>query len=64
MRIRRTVVTLVSVAALSSGVGALAGCSDPSNSRTGTPADNATDSSAKVPSNSSMGSTPTQSTGG
>jgi hypothetical protein len=64
MRIRRTVVTLVSVAVLGSGVGALSGCSNPSNGRTGTPADTATDTSAKVPSNSSIGNTPALSTGG
>jgi hypothetical protein len=64
MRIRHTVVTLVSVAVLTSGVGALTSCSDPSNSKTGTPADTATDTSAKVPSNSSIGSTPALSTGG
>lgn len=64
MRIRRAVVTLLSVAVLTGGTGALTGCSDPSNSRTGTPQDTATDTSAKVPSDSSMGSTPTQSSGG
>jgi hypothetical protein len=65
MRIRRVLVTLVSVAALSGGIGGLTGCSDPSNSKTGTPQDTATDTSAKVPSDSSIGSTPTAaSTGG
>jgi hypothetical protein len=64
MHIRRVLVTLVSVAALSGGIGGLTGCSDPSNSKTGTPQDTATDTSAKVPSDSSIGSTPTQSTGG
>jgi hypothetical protein len=58
------VVTLLSVAVLGGGVGALTGCSDPSNSKTGTPADTATDTSAKVPSNSSIGNTPARSTGG
>jgi hypothetical protein len=64
MRIRRAIVTLVSVAALSGGIGGLTGCSDPSNSKTGTPQDTQTDTSGKVPSDSSVGSTPTQSTGG
>lgn len=64
MRIRRTLVTLVSVAVLGGGIGGLTGCSDPSNSKTGTPQDTATDTSAQVPSNSSIGSTPTASTGG
>jgi hypothetical protein len=57
-------ITAVAVAALGGGMGAVTGCSDPSNSKTGTPQDTATDTSAKVPSDSSVGSTPTQSTGG
>lgn len=64
MRIRRAVVTLVTVTALGGGVGALSGCSNPSNSGTGTPADKVTDSSATAPSSSSIGATPTQSSGG
>jgi hypothetical protein len=64
MPIRRTVATLISIAALGSGVGALTGCSDPGNSRTGTPADTATDTSATVPSDASFGPTPSQSSGG
>jgi hypothetical protein len=64
MRIRRAIVTLVSVAALMGGIGGLSGCSDPGKSKTGTPQDTATDTSAQVPSDSSIGSTPTQSTGG
>lgn len=64
MRIRRAIVPLVSVAALSGGMGALTGCSDPSNSTTGTPQDTTTDTSAQVPSDASMNSTPTQSSGG
>ena len=64
MRIRRAAVTFLTVLALSGGTGALTGCSDPSNGKTGTPQDTATDTSAKVPSDSSMGSTPTSATGG
>lgn len=60
MRLRQAVATLVTVAAL----GALSGCSNPSNSGTGTPADTVTDSSATAPSSSSIGATPTQSSGG
>ncbi len=41
---------------------AVTGCSDPSDSTTGTPQVTATDTSAKVPADSSMGSTPTRAT--
>ena len=61
MRISRAIVTLVSVAALSGG---LTGCSDPSNSTTGTPQDTVADTSPQVPSDASMNNTPTQSSGG
>jgi hypothetical protein len=64
MRIRRAVVTLVTVTALSGGVGALSGCSNPSNSGTGTPADKVTDSSATAPSSSSLGATASPSSSG
>jgi hypothetical protein len=64
MRIRRTLAVLVSVVAVSAGIGGLTGCSDPSNSRTGTPQDSQTDTSASVPSDVSVSNSPAQSSGG
>ena len=61
---KRTVAALVSALVLSGGAGGLTGCSDPAKSRTGTPADTATDTSASVPSNSSGASLPKSSGGG
>ena len=57
MRIRRPLAALLTALALASG-GALTACSAPGGSRTGTPADNAQNTSGGDPTSVSQGSLP------